>query len=170
VIGTECPRFPLPHSPPGGQPGRWATVAVRPRNAIVICLALCACVSMQTRNWGRWSEGAPSEHAPGSTAIFGWSDWPGMIVSIDRHGEVATRYKSAQLRSGSHIIEYSNHVHDFGHVSGAMELDLVAGHTYEFRFATCYWCKPRKFAVWVDDTTIGSVAWGSRPTWPRWYL
>jgi hypothetical protein len=154
----------------GAQQGRQITSRVRSHIAVFICLALCACFSMQTRSWGQWSEGAPAEHGAGSSVIFGWVDWPGMIVSIDRHSEVAPGYKSAQLRPGRHVIEYSNYVHDFGHVSGAMDLDLVASHEYEFRFATCYWCKPRRFAVWVEDTTIGAVAWGSRPDWPRWYL
>jgi len=138
--------------------------------AIFLCIGLAACYSIQTKDWGQWAEEGLAE--PGSTtnATFGWNDWPGMIVSIDRHAEVATGYKSARLRPGRHVIEYSNYVHDFGHVKGELQLVLVVSHEYEFRFATCYWCMPRRFAVWIDDLTTGEVAWGTRPNWPHWYL
>ena len=67
-------------------------------------------------------------------------------------------------------MEYSNHVHDFGHVHGEIQMDLMAGHAYMFHFDTCYWCNPRRLALWVDDAATGTVVWGARPDWPRWFL
>ncbi len=138
--------------------------------AVFLSIGLTACFSLETRNWGEWTEKDLPQQSTGLLAGFDWHDWPGMIVRIDQHQEVATGYKSARLRPGMHIIEYSNHVHDFGHVVGEIKITLLAGHDYGFRFKTCYWCNPRRFAVWVDDLTTAELAWGSRPNWPNWYL
>jgi hypothetical protein len=138
--------------------------------SLLVCIALVSCYSIETKDWGQWIDRDAAKQGVGLAVIFGWPKWPGMIIGIDQHGEVANGYKSAMLRPGMHIIEYSNHVHDFGHVKGEIQLNLLAGHTYEFNFDTCYWCVPRKLAVWVDDATTGHVVWGSHPDWPRWYL
>jgi hypothetical protein len=143
---------------------------VNPLIAVVLSVSLAACFSLETRDWGEWAEKDLAQQSTASAAGFDWRDWPGMIVSIDLHDEVATGYKSARLRPGMHIIKYSNHVHDFGHVKGEMKIILLAGHNYRFHFDTCYWCNPRRFAVWVDDLTTAELAWGSRPDWPKWYL
>jgi len=143
---------------------------MKPGFVFLLMLNLAACYSIQTQSWGEWTEHDPVASEVAFTASFSWADWPGMVISIDRHGDVATGYKRARLLPGKHVIGYSNHVHDFGHVSGEIQIDLVAGHSYEFHFDTCYWCKPRKYAVWVYDATNGAVVWGARPDWPGWYL
>ena len=138
--------------------------------AVFFSVGLVACYSLETKQWGQWTEGDLARHGTSSAAVFAWHDWPGLIVSIDQNAAVAEGFKSARLRPGMRIIAYSNHVHDFGHVKGEIEIVLLAGHSYQFHFDTCYWCKPREFAVWVDDVTTGELAWGRRPSWPRWYF
>ena len=143
---------------------------MNPLIAIFLSLGLAACYSLETKGWGEWTDMDLAKQSTASAAGFSWHEWPGMIVRIDQHSEVAAGYTSARLRPGMHVIEYSNHVHDFGHVRGEMQIVLLAGHAYEFRFDTCYWCNPRRFAVWINDVTTGEPAWGNRPNWPRWYL
>jgi len=143
---------------------------VRPPIAVIACLALTACYSFETRNWGEWADPGLDSGSLSSTATFDWSKWPGVIVRVDQHVEVATGYKSARLKPGDHVVEYSAQPHDFGRVAGKMQFSLLARHTYTFQMDTCYWCSPQKVAVWVDDATTGALVWGSRPDWPRWYL
>ncbi|MCP5277044.1 MAG: hypothetical protein H6935_01625 [Thiobacillus sp.] len=138
--------------------------------AVFFSVGLVACAALETKGWGQWAEENLALHDTTSTALFDWRDWPGMIVRIDKNPAVSEGYKSARLRPGVHVIEYSNHVRDFGHVKGVINMVLLAGHSYQFHFDTCYWCKPRRLAVWVDDVTTGELAWGTRPNWPRWYL
>ena len=143
---------------------------MRPLITVFLLVSLVACYSLETRDWGQWTEGDLAQQETSSATVFAWDDWPGMIVGIDRNAAVASGYKSARLRPGMRTIEYSNHVQNFGHVQGEIKMVLVAGHSYQFRFDTCFWCKPRQFAVWVDDVTTGELAWGKRPDWPGWYL
>lgn len=160
----------MPGRQSAAHPGVWRSSLVQLLIGVPLSLVLVACVALETRDWGQWTEADLEQHDTSSAAVFDWADWPGMIVSIDQNAVVAQGYKSARLHPGMRIIEYSNHVHDFGHVKGEIKIVLLAGHRYQFRFDTCYWCMPRKFAVWVDDLTIDELAWGTRPSWPRWYL
>lgn len=155
--------------PRGQQP--WRLRRLRPAGfilALTAALTLASCFSFEAMNWGEWSDPAATMTAP--AARFGWARWPGMITSIDGHGDVATGFKRARLRPGPHTVAYSGHIHDFGQVAGEIRLDLAADHDYEFNFATCYWCMPRRFAVWVQDRTSGEVVWGKPRDWPSWYL
>jgi hypothetical protein len=87
------------------------------------------------------------------------------LVGKDRKG-----FKFAQLNPGIHTFQYSNDVHDFGHIDGIMEFDLKPGVKYLFKFKTCYWCSPRKFAVWVIKESSGEIVWGKPPSWSSWWL
>jgi hypothetical protein len=105
-----------------------------------------------------------------SIANFDWSKLPGVITLIDE-SIVGTGYKKAKLSPGRHVIEYAYYPAEFGmHPRGIIEIDLAAGHSYEFGLKLCFWCMPRKSAVWVDDKTTGEKVWGERPDWPSWYL
>ena len=130
----------------------------------------CAHYSPIYWGWGEWAgpDVAGVENAP--VAGFDWSKLPGVITSIDGTG-VGEGYKKARLSPGRHRVEYAYSPTQFGlHPKGALEIDLIAGHEYEFRIELCFWCTPRRFAVWVDDRTTGEVAWGKQPDWPSWWL
>ena len=105
-----------------------------------------------------------------SLAAVSWSKDPGVIVAIDGNS-LGKGYARAKLRPGRHVIEYADYPAEFGvHPKGSIELELRAGHVYEFHIKPCYWCMPRKYAVWVDDKTTGDVVWGKLPDWPSWWL
>jgi hypothetical protein len=104
------------------------------------------------------------------TANLDWSTLPGVITSIDGN-RVGNGYKKAKLLPGSHVIEYAYSPVEFGeHPRGTIALELQAGHLFEFRLKLCFWCNPRKFAVWVDDNSTGETVWGKHPDWPSWFL
>jgi hypothetical protein len=120
--------------------------------------------------WGEWTGPDLSGLANDSVAGLDWSKLPGVIVSIDGNS-LGTGYKKARLLPGKHVIEYAYYTAQFGaHPKGTIEMDLKAGHLYEFGLKLCFWCNPRKYAVWVDDNTTGELVWGKRPEWPSWYL
>ena len=84
---------------------------------------------------------------------------------------VGAGFNKAKLTAGKHVIEYLYSPAEFGvHPKGTIEIDLVEGHSYEFRIKLCYWCAPRKHAEWIEDRTTKELAWGVRPIWPSWYL
>lgn len=130
----------------------------------------CAHTSPIYRGGGEWV--GSNLTAPGNDfiATFDWSRLPGIVTLIDE-SRVGTGYKRARLLPGRHVIAYAYHPAEFGvHPKGTIEIDLVAGHAYEFGVRLCFWCTPRKYAVWVDDKTTGEKVWGKRPDWPSWYL
>jgi hypothetical protein len=49
-------------------------------------------------------------------------------------------------------------------------MEFKACHSYQFGLKLCFWCSPRKYAVWIDDKTTGELVWGKRPDWPFWFL
>jgi hypothetical protein len=103
-------------------------------------------------------------------ATFDWSKLPGVITQIDDNS-LGADYKKARLSPGRHVIAYAYYPAEFGvHPRGSIEIDLEAAHSYEFGLRLCYWCMPRKYAVWVDDKTARERVWGKRPDWPAWYL
>lgn len=139
----------------------------------LLCLGLLSCRSFDTMSWGECLDADGAGQPTESIAIVDWSDWPDMITRIDTDrciGSGRTGYRKARLSPGKHVLEYSNHVHSMGHVAGRIELEVKKGHAYEFRFDTCFWCMPRRYALWIDDKTTGEVAWGTRRDWPAWYL
>lgn len=142
--------------------------------AIVLLLSslLVSCAYYSPRYWG-WGEWAASDVAGVENTllvVFDWSKLPGVITSIDGTG-IGNGYKKARLTPGRHRIEYAYYPAEFGsHPRGMLELDFLAGHWYEFRLELCYWCAPRRYAVWVDDRTIGEAVWGTQPDWPAWWL
>jgi hypothetical protein len=141
--------------------------------SILILAALLSCRSLETRSWGECTDADGFGLGSDVSGVFDWSGWPDMVTAIDGGRCVAggaTGYKWARLKSGIHVVDYSNYVHDFGHVSGRIEIGLQAGHRYVFGFDACYWCKPRRYAVWVSDENTGEVVWGRRADWPRWFL
>jgi hypothetical protein len=120
--------------------------------------------------WGEWVGSDAVNVENNLTATFDWSTHPGAITTIDG-SSVGNGFKKAKLSPGRHVIEYVSYPAEFGvHPKGIIEIDLTAGHSYEFCLKLCYWCKPRKFAVWVDDKTTNQKVWGKRPDWPAWYL
>ncbi|HEY5975979.1 MAG TPA: hypothetical protein VIU41_14690 [Geobacteraceae bacterium] len=133
-------------------------------------LVSCSHYSPIYWGWGEWGGADVAGVADNLLAGFDWSTLPGVITSIDGNS-VGTGFKRAKLLPGRHVIEYAYHTAAFGaHPQGMMELDLTAGHSYQFNIKLCFWCTPRKYAVWVDDHTMGSVVWGKRPDWPSWWL
>jgi hypothetical protein len=105
-----------------------------------------------------------------SLVLFDWSTLPNVITSIDGT-PIVGRFKKANLPPGKHRIEYAAYPAQFGaHPKGVVEIDLIPGHEYEFRMDFCFWCKPRRYAVWVDDKTTGELAWGKHRDWPVWWL
>lgn len=131
----------------------------------------CAHYSPIYWDYGEWEEYDFSSVGNDSIARLEWSKVPGVINSID--GNTLRKCKKAKLLPKIHIIEYADYPAQFGSslpIKGIIEIDLKAGHLYEFNIKYCYWCKPRKFAVWIDDKTTGEVAWGKPPDWPSWYL
>ncbi len=140
---------------------------------LVIFATLASCRTIETKPWGECPDVDGFGLEADAVAWFDWSGWPDMITAIDEHHCLmsgATGYKWAKLRPGRHIVEYSNYVHDFGHVTGRIDMVLAAGHRYAFGFNTCYWCMPRRYAVWVADQSSGQVVWGRQPDWPGWFL
>jgi len=120
--------------------------------------------------WGEWTGPGLYGVEDNSRAGFDWSKHPGVITSIDGNN-VGDGYKKAKLSPGRHVIQYAAYPAEFGaHPKGTVEIDLQADHVYEFGLKLCYWCKPRSYAVWVDDRTTGELVWGKRPDWPSWFL
>lgn len=141
--------------------------------AIALCsllLVSCSYYSPIYWGWGEWvgADVAGVETAPSAT--IDWFKLPGVITAID--GKiVGNGYKQAKLPAGKHIIEYAYYTAGFGaHPQGVVELEMEPGHSYEFEIKLCFWCMPRRFAVWVDDRTMNKVVWGERPDWPSWWL
>jgi len=140
---------------------------------LLLSLVMVSCYSLQTMRWGEWSDSDVAGVETDLIASFDWSEWPGMIASIDGNKSAGTGYKKAKLLPGRHVFEYSYYLVEFGpgnHVTGTIEIELKAGHSYIFCFDYCYWCKPRRSAVWIDDLTTGEVVWGKRRDWPFWFL
>ncbi len=137
----------------------------------LVALLLTSCAALDKMRAGEWVEPAAASRGDDAVAGFDWSAPPsGIVTSIDGQ-VVGTGYKRARLLPGRHVIEYAYYTGEFGtNLLGRIELDLVAGHTYRFDVKLCFWCSPRKYAVWVDDETAGTVVWGQRPDWPGWYL
>jgi len=130
----------------------------------------CAYYSPIYWGYGEWAGSESLSAAEDSIAGFEWYKRPGVITSIDGKS-VGEGYKKAKLFPGRHVIEYADHPAAFGgHPKGIIEIDVKAGHQYAFNIKYCFWCKPRRYAVWIEDTTISEVVWGSRPDWPFWYL
>jgi hypothetical protein len=130
----------------------------------------CAYYSPIYWGWGEWVGSDVAGLENDSVATFDWSKLPGVITLIDENS-VGTGYKKAKLSPGRHVIGYAYYPAEFGvHPKGIIEIDLTAGHSYEFGLRLCFWCKPRKYAVWVDDKTSSEEVWGKRPDWPSWYL
>lgn len=103
-------------------------------------------------------------------ANLDWSKLPGVIALLDGQSAGAC-YERAKLKPGPHVIEYAYYPAEFGaHPRGTVEIDLKQGHVYDFRIKLCFWCTPRRFAVWIEDRTTGEPVWGKRPDWPSWYL
>jgi hypothetical protein len=130
----------------------------------------CAYYSPIYWGWGEWA--GPDVAGVENTLIadFDWSRLPGVITSIDGTS-IGNGYKKARLSPGIHRLEYAYFPAEFGtHPRGILELNLVAGHLHEFRIQLCFWCMPRRYAVWVDDKTTGESVWGKRPDWPSWWL
>jgi len=130
----------------------------------------CAHYSPIYWGWGEWAGSDVAGVENDSISSFGWSKLPGVIKSIDGNS-VGTGYKKAKLLPGRHVIEYAYYPAEFGeHPRGMIEIDLKAGHLYEFGLKLCFWCQPRKYAVWVDDKATGEVVWGKHQDWPFWFL
>jgi len=140
---------------------------------LLLPLLLTSCSARYSPFFWGWGEWAPSDVVGverSLTADFDWSTLPGVITSIDG-AAVGDGFRKARLSPGKHHLEYADHPAEFGAwPSGLLEVDLVAGHVYGFRIEYCFWCKPRRFAAWVDDNTTGTLIWGQRPDWPSWWL
>jgi hypothetical protein len=133
---------------------------------LLLTVVLASCASGRAKEW---SYLAPAKQDSWN-ALLDWSDLPGVIASIDGHN-VGHGYNKAPLSPGRHTITYAYYPAEFGvHPQGTLELSLQAGHAYEFRVDLCYWCSPRRYAVWVRDTTTGELVWGKEPDWPSWWL
>ena len=125
--------------------------------------------SLYTLNWDECVSSDGTGLGTESVAIFEWSKWPHMIDSIDGEkcqGSDNRGCKKARLLPGRHLISYEFQMARVGRISGTIELTLKAGHLYEFDNASCYWCMPRRYTVWVVDKTTGEVVWGKPPDWP----
>lgn len=122
--------------------------------------------------WG-YDEWIPNDVATvdgSSTAVFDWSTLPNVITMIDGT-PIGRGYKKARLSPGKHRLEFAAYPAEFGaHPKGLVDIDLLPGNEYEFRIDYCYWCKPRRYSVWVDDKTTEEVVWGTPPDWPSWWL
>jgi hypothetical protein len=134
----------------------------------LVAMILAACAAIDTHSWGEWVSPDIAGTKTEDLSIFDWSKHPGTIISIDGVTDVRTGFKSARLRPGKHIISYADHPDEFGiHPKGSFDMEMKSGHQYRFGIRYCFTCTPRKYAVWIDDTTTGEIAWGSRPDW-RW--
>ena len=156
------------------QPGNPLDPAMRLSRAILLLasalMASCAGHSPFREGSGEWVDPNPAVSENGPMARLDWSTLPGVITLIDAKG-IGAGYQRARLSPGRHVIEYAYYPAEFGvHPKGSMEIDLTPGHAYEFRIKLCFWCMPRRYAVWVDDKTRGEKVWGKRPDWPAWYL
>jgi hypothetical protein len=135
---------------------------------LVILLAFlpvsCSYYSPIYWGWGEWNGIDPA--APKTDMVqLDWHKLPGVIKTIDGNN-LGDGYKKAKLVAGRHVLEYAYYTAGFGiHPSGKIEIEMTAGHTYEFKAKLCFWCKPRKYAVWIDDKHAGELAWGKRPDW-----
>lgn len=130
----------------------------------------CAHYSPIYWGWGEWDGVGVAGEKAGLSAGLDWSKRPGVITAIDGKS-IGSGYKKAKLLPGRHVIEYAYYTAQFGaHPKGIIELDVQAGHSYQFDIKLCFWCNPRKFAVWVYDNTVGTVVWGEQPDWPSWWL
>jgi len=139
--------------------------------ALLLVVLVASCASYSPARWTtkEWSDPALGSLAS-LRADLDWSDLPGVIASIDGHN-VGHGYNKARLSAGRHSIAYAYYPAEFGvHPQGTFELSLQADHAYEFRVDLCFWCSPRKYAVWVRDTTTGELVWGKKPDWPSWWL
>jgi hypothetical protein len=135
-----------------------------------VLMASCAGHSPFREGSGEWVDPNPAPVENGAMTSLDWSKLPGVITLIDAKG-VGAGYKQARLSPGRHVIEYAYYPVEFGeHPKGSVEIYLTPGHAYEFRIKLCFWCMPRKYAVWVDDKTRGEKVWGRHPDWPAWYL
>jgi len=135
-----------------------------------LLMASCAHYSPIYWGWGEWAVSDVTGLENGLVAYVDWSTLPGVITSIDGH-TVGSGHKKAKLLPGSHVIEYAYYPAEFGvHPKGTIAIQLEAGHSYEFCIRLCFWCNPRKYAVWVDDKTTAEAVWGRHPDWPSWFL
>ncbi len=135
-----------------------------------LLMSSCAHYSPIYWGWGEWAASDVTGLENGLVAYVDWSTLPGVIISIDGN-TVGSGYKKAKLLPGSHIMEYAYYTGEFGvNPKGTIAIQLEAGHSYEFRIKLCFWCNPRKYAVWVDDKTTAEVVWGRHPDWPSWFL
>jgi hypothetical protein len=143
-----------------------------PTILLSISLLMVSCSYYSPIYWGckEWVGTDAAGLRNESIATLDWSKHPGVIGLIDETA-LGKDYKKAKISPGRHVIEYSYYPSEFGaHPKGKIEIDLKAGHVYEFHIKLCFWCKPIKFAVWVDDNTTGESVWGAHPDWPSWYL
>jgi hypothetical protein len=136
---------------------------------LLLCFGLASCVQPAPVFVG-WDTAAGETTGPKSVVSLDWSGRPGLVASIDGK-PVGGRCVQAELLPGRHVITYAYHTAEFGqHPQGTIELEMQAGHAYALSVKLCFWCSPRRFAVWVDDRTTGELVWGKRPDWPAWYL
>ena len=120
--------------------------------------------------WSEWVSYDSVDVERSYTTTLDYSTLPGVITMIDGVA-VGEGYLKARLSPGKHQLEYADHPAEFGiHPMGLLEVDLLAGHVYEFQIKYCFWCKPRKYTAWLDDKTTGKLVWGKRPDWPSWWL
>ncbi len=131
-------------------------------------LVSCAHHSPIYWGWGEWVASDAAGMKEDMVARFDWSTLPGVITSVDGNS-VGEGFKKARMVPGKHVIKYAYYPAQFGqHPEGTAEMDLKAGHLYEFHLKLCFSCTPRKFAVWVEDKTIGTLVWGQHPDWSSW--
>jgi hypothetical protein len=121
--------------------------------------------------WNSTEWFAPGTATAGSdVALLDWSREPGVITKVDGN-DLGQGYKKATLLPGPHVLEYAYYAANFGeHPKGRIEIDLAAGHSYFFDLDLCFWCNPRRYAVWIDDITVDKIAWGQHRDWPSWWL
>lgn len=146
---------------------------MRTASIFILLIALNACFKIDTLFWRGYVSPDTLALSNEQVSIFDWSNSPGMIINIDGAriiGVGRDGFKFARLNPGMHIFEYSNYVHDFGHIYGKIEINLKPGVKYLFKFKTCYWCNTRKFAVWVINESSGEIVWGNAPSWSSWLL
>jgi hypothetical protein len=127
---------------------------------VFLVLSSCAYYSPIYWGWGEWAGPEVSGIENNSVARFDWSRLPGVITMINRDS-VGAGYKKAKLIPGRYLINYAYYPAEFGtHPSGLIEIELSAGHEYEFRIKLCYACSPREYITWVQDKTTGEIVWG----------
>ena len=140
---------------------------------LLLSLFIASCSARYSPFFWGWGEWVPNDVVgleKSLTAVFDYSTLPDVIHSIDG-ASLDKGYLKARLSPGKHHLEYEDHPAEFGiHPRGLLEVEVLAGHMYEFRIKYCYWCKPRKYAAWVDDKTTGELVWGKRPDWPFLWL